>query len=82
VGIPGTVVCRFGQIITEFCDNPLLCDNDDDEEVDLDHNDLPDPVAEMMLCMQRHIDRLENRIEILEAEQKNEELKQCDNEGL
>lgn len=82
VGIPGTVVCRYGKKITEFCDNIALDNDDDDEDVDLAHNDLPDPVAEMMMCMQRHISRLETRIEQLETEQKQEELKQSDNESL
>jgi serine O-acetyltransferase len=82
VGIPGTVVCRYGKKVTDSCDNIALDNDDDDEDVDLEHNDLPDPVAEMMMCMQRHINRLEMRIEQLEAEQKEEELKERDNEGL
>lgn len=82
VGIPGTVVCRYGKKIADFCDDIALDNDDDDEDVDLDHNDLPDPVAEMMMCMQRHINRLETRIEQLETEQKPEELKKCDNESL
>ncbi len=76
VGIPGTVVCRYGK---KIYNNIELDDDDDDEDVDLDHNDLPDPVAEMMMCMQRHINRLETRIEQLEKE---EELTKCGNESL
>ena len=82
VGIPGTVVCRYGKKITDSCDNIALDDDDDDEAVDLEHNDLPDPVTEMMMCMQRHINRLETRIEQLEAEQKAEELEQRGNKSL
>jgi serine O-acetyltransferase len=82
VGIPGTVVCRYGKKLTDFGDTIALDNDDDEEDVDLAHNDLPDPVAEMMMCMQRHINRLETRIEQLETEQKQEELKQCDNESL
>ncbi len=52
VGIPGKVVYRDGQRIG----------------VDLDHNNLPDPVTEMMLCMQRNLGRLEQRVAQLEEE--------------
>jgi serine O-acetyltransferase len=47
VGIPGRVVVREGERI---------------DAVDLHHEDLPDPVIEMFRCMQRRIDRLENRL--------------------
>ncbi len=47
VGIPGRVVVREGQRI---------------DAIDLHHEDLPDPVVEMFRCMQRRIDRLENRL--------------------
>ena len=47
VGVPGRVVKgRDGRI-------PL------ESQIDLQHNKLPDPVAEMILCMQKKIDRLE-----------------------
>lgn len=70
VGIPGVVVCRFGEKVADGGES-------DEEEVDLDHNDLPNPVVNMMLCMQQHIERMENRIEYLEKE-----LKHCGNKGL
>lgn len=47
VGIPGRVVVREGRRI---------------DEIDLHHEDLPDPVIEMFRCMQRRIDRLEARL--------------------
>lgn len=59
VGIPGKVVWHEGKKI-----NSYSC------EVDLEHGNLPDPVAEMMLCMQRNLLRMEQRISQLEEEQK------------
>lgn len=47
VGVPGRIVVREGERV---------------ETVDLHHEDLPDPVVEMFRCMQRRIDRLENRL--------------------
>ena len=47
VGVPGRVVVREGRRI---------------DAVDLDHEDLPDPVVEMFKCVQRRIDRLEHRV--------------------
>ena len=47
VGVPGRVVVREGHRI---------------DAVDLHHEDLPDPVVEMFRCMQRRIDRLEQRV--------------------
>ncbi|WP_346356182.1 serine O-acetyltransferase [Azotosporobacter soli] len=60
VGIPGKVVWHEGRRVT----------GQPGSMVDLEHNDLPDPVAEMMLCMQRNIRRLEERVEQLEGELK------------
>lgn len=59
VGIPGKVVLRDGEKINTCAATP---------EVDLEHNQLPDPVAEMMQCLQRTIIRLEDRVEQLEKE--------------
>jgi len=58
VGIPGQVVWHNGQKM-----NGLSCGT-----IDLEHDELPDPVAEMMCCMQRNIQRLEDRISELEEE--------------
>jgi len=66
VGIPGKVVWHDGKKI-----------NRDIDDVDLEHDDLPDPVAEMMHCMQRMMKRLEKRIEQLEKE-----LKQNESQGV
>lgn len=62
VGIPGRVVVRDGQNIA----------NKTFSEIALQHNQLPDPVNEMFLAMQRQIQRLDSRIEDLEGEIKHE----------
>lgn len=83
VGIPGTVVCRYGKKIEQLRDPHESDDVDDMDEEDvgddLEHGDLPDPVTEMMMCMQRHINRLETRLEQLEHK---EELTKHDNESI
>ncbi|MDN5293470.1 MAG: serine O-acetyltransferase [Eubacteriales bacterium] len=58
VGVPGKIVIRDGR---------KVADVDLEDKIDLHHEDLPDPVAEMMLCMQRKIARLERRIIELEG---------------
>lgn len=65
VGIPGQVVWHNGKKVNGKIDNGI----------DLEHNDLPDPVAEMMNCMQRHMGKLEERITQLEEELKNNGIK-------
>ncbi|MTV49503.1 serine O-acetyltransferase [Heliobacillus mobilis] len=55
VGVPGRIVIRDGVNVKDR--NPI----------DLDHNHLPDPVAEMLFCMQRKISHLEERIAQLEG---------------
>lgn len=62
VGIPGKVVWHDGKKVNRT--------DDGIDDIDLEHDDLPDPVAEMMLCMQRNMQRMENRIEQLEKELK------------
>ncbi|MHB1419426.1 MAG: serine O-acetyltransferase [Bacillota bacterium] len=57
VGNPGKIVIRDGRNVA---DRRL-------HEIDLHHENLPDPVAEMILCLQRNIERLERRIEELEG---------------
>ncbi|MHB1128150.1 MAG: serine O-acetyltransferase [Bacillota bacterium] len=57
VGIPGKIVVRDGRNVADRRVN----------EIDLHHENLPDPVAEMILCLQRNIERLERRIEELEG---------------
>ncbi len=60
VGIPGQVVWHNGKKVNGKID----------DAIDLEHNDLPDPVAEMMNCMQRNMGKLEKRITQLEEELK------------
>lgn len=52
VGVPGKVVARNGRKV----------EPQEDYEIDLRHDLLPDPVAEMILCLQKKIDKLEKRI--------------------
>lgn len=52
VGIPGKVVVADGLRVTS--------------EVDLEHGDLPDPVAKMLVCLQDRIIELEERLKKLE----------------
>jgi serine O-acetyltransferase len=47
VGVPGRVVMRAGSRV---------------DTIDLHHEDLPDPVVEMVRCLQRRMDRLEQRV--------------------
>jgi len=64
VGIPGRVVYRFGQKVNA-CDDAVNPD-------DLAHNNLPDPVEEMLRCLQQHLNRLDEKIVRMEKEQKRE----------
>ncbi|PKM79667.1 MAG: serine O-acetyltransferase [Firmicutes bacterium HGW-Firmicutes-14] len=61
VGIPGKIVIR---------DGINIADVEVDSIIDLHHEDLPDPVAEMILCLQRKIGRMERRIEKVEEARK------------
>jgi serine O-acetyltransferase len=54
VGIPGRVVLQGGKKVGP--------------SVDLNHNNMPDPVAEMLTCMQRNLIYLEQRVAELEEE--------------
>lgn len=58
VGVPGRVVVRDGR---------KIADSQLPDAVDLQHHLLPDPIGEMMICLQRKIARLENRLEELEC---------------
>jgi serine O-acetyltransferase len=58
VGVPGKVVARNGRKVAPR----------EDYEIDLRHDQLPDPVAEMIRCMQRKIDRLEKRVRQMEED--------------
>ena len=58
VGIPGRVVYRFGQKVNN--------DNDTLNPDNLAHNNLPDPVEEMLRCLQQHLSRLDDRVTKME----------------
>ncbi len=57
VGIPGKIVCMYGEKV-----------NRGDDDIDLRHDQLPDPEGEMMMCMQRHLQLLQEKITKLEKE--------------
>lgn len=57
VGIPGRVVLQDGKKVGSLTSNV---------HVDLNHQNLPDPVAEMLTCMQRNLMKLEQRVAELE----------------
>lgn len=61
VGVPGKVVVRDGIAVSNAGD-----------PVDLKHDQVPDPVAEMILCLQRKVERLEQRISELEGGRKSD----------
>jgi serine O-acetyltransferase len=65
VGIPGKVVVKDGHKVPDgqFAD------------VDLEHGTLPDPEGEMLFCLQRHLNRLEQRVIQLEEELKTHDPK-------
>lgn len=66
VGVPGKIVIR---------DGANIADMEVEAVIDLHHEDMPDPVQEMMLCMQRKLGRLERRIvEMEEAKNATENL--------
>lgn len=65
VGIPGKIVWHEG----------VKVGRPDTDLIDLEHDDLPDPVVEMMNCMQRNMMRMEARIGYLEKELKKHESK-------
>jgi len=77
VGIPGKVVLMHGKRVKTKAelerDGRITVDKDiqeieDEKDVDLAHGNLPDPDSEMLLCMLRNIQRLEEKINKLEKE--------------
>lgn len=58
VGVPGKVVARQTE--------------KDQDNNDLKHDQVPDPVMEMLMCMQRKIQRMESRIQELEGGKNND----------
>ena len=61
VGIPGRVVYRFGKKV-DACEDIVDPDN-------LAHNNLPDPVEEMLRCLQQHLNRLDEKVSRIEKDQ-------------
>jgi len=57
VGVPGRIVVRNGVRVV-----------DGKTDVDLDHNKLPDPIADTLSAMQKKIEELEQRLEAYENE--------------
>jgi serine O-acetyltransferase len=57
VGVPGRIVARDGVKI-----------DDDATDIDLDHNLLPDPVADILSAMQSKIDELEQKLDLMKKE--------------
>ena len=77
VGIPGKVVLMHGKKVKEQEDSAkkreLLLDQDireieEENDVDLAHDDLPDPESEMISCLLRNMQRLEDKINKMEKE--------------
>jgi len=77
VGIPGKVVLMHGKRVKTKAeldrDGRITVDKDiqeieDEKDVDLAHGNLPDPDSEMLLCMLRNIQRLEEKVNKLEKE--------------
>jgi serine O-acetyltransferase len=60
VGIPGRVVYRFGKKV-DACEDVVDPDN-------LAHNNLPDPVEEMLRCLQQHLNRLDEKVGRMEKD--------------
>jgi len=56
VGVPGRVVVQDGRKISR----------EGEVEIDLRHDLLPDPVSEVILCLQKKIEQLQERVETLE----------------
>jgi serine O-acetyltransferase len=63
VGIPGQIVWHDGKKINGV------------ETIDLEHDDLPDPVQEMLQCLQHHMFKMEERINLLEEELRKNDIK-------
>jgi serine O-acetyltransferase len=63
VGIPGQIVWHNGKKVNGL------------EDIDLEHDDLPDPVQEMMQCLQRNMFKMEERISQLEEELEKRDIK-------
>ena len=78
VGIPGRVVVMHGKRVGEpvYTDEMMkLLDNDEDaqemadeQDVDLNHDELPDPVRDLISDLAEKLDKMEKRVNELEKE--------------
>ena len=74
VGVPGKIVAMNGQKLISLQAT---------REVNLNHDQLPDPVADVLTCMHKNIERLEKRVSELEDQNlqlaglEQEELRGC-----
>jgi serine O-acetyltransferase len=71
VGVPGKIVNMNGHKLTSLQAT---------REVNLHHDQLPDPVADVLVCMHKNMERLEKRIR--ELEDQNLQLAGPDREEL
>ena len=84
VGIPGRVVVMHGKRVGEpvYTDEMMkLLDTDidsaemvEEQDVDLNHDELPDPVRDLMLDMSQRLETMEKRVKELEQELQKKEL--------
>ena len=84
VGIPGRVVVMHGKRVGEpvYTDEMMkLLDTDidsaemvEEQDVDLNHDELPDPVRDRMLEMSQRLETMEKRVKELEQELQKKEL--------
>lgn len=67
VGVPGRIVIKDGQRI-------------DNGEIDLNHDQLPDPIAQMLSCLQNRIRIIEEKIDsqVVACEEKREACEMCE----
>ena len=78
VGIPGRVVVMHGKRVGEpvYTDEMMkLLDKDEDvqemadeQDVDLNHDELPDPVRDLITDLAEKLDKMEKRVNELEKE--------------
>ena len=78
VGIPGRVVVMHGKRVGEpvYTDEMMkLLDNDEDvqemadeQDVDLNHDELPDPVRDLISDLAEKLNKMEKRVNELEKE--------------
>ena len=84
VGIPGRVVVMHGKRVGEpvYTDEMMkLLDTDidsaemvEEQDVDLNHDELPDPIRDLMLEMSQRLETMEKRVKELEQELQKKEL--------